>query len=79
MSIQHRSRSSHPPFLAITDEEMDGEEEDVLPAPRKGQTTSGKLISTETSAIHQVLWPHEHIFTPEGQHTTYESLSIVLL
>ena len=64
MRIEHQSRSSHPPFLAITGNEMDGKEEEVLPAPRKGQTTSGKLRSADTSAIHKVLWTHELIFTP---------------
>ena len=58
---------------------MDGEEEEWLRAHKKGQTTSGKLRSDDTSAIHKVLWPHELIFTPEGQPATYESLSTMVL
>ena len=49
----------------------------MLPAPRKGQTTLGKLRSADTSAIHQVMWPHELIFTPKGQPAAYESISIL--
>ena len=64
MRIKHRSRPSHPALLAITDDEMDGEEEVVLPASRKAQTTLGKVRSADASAIHQVMWPHELIFTP---------------
>ena len=75
--IKHRSRSFHSPLLAITDDEMDGEVGVVLSAPRKGQTTSAKLRSADTYAIHQVMWPHELIFTPEGEHAAYESLSIM--
>ena len=55
MRIKHRSRPSHPALLAITDDEMDGEEEVVLPVLMKGQTTLGKLRSADTSAIHQVM------------------------
>ena len=35
MHIEHRSRLSQPHLLALTDDEMDGEEEVVLPAPGK--------------------------------------------
>ena len=75
MRVKHRARSAHTPFLAITDDETDGEEEERIPAPRKGTTTSGKLRSADTSAIHQVMWPHKYVFTPEGQPTAYESQS----
>ena len=54
---EHRSKSSQPPLLAITNDDTDGEEEVVLPAPRKSQTTLCKLRSADTSAIHQVMWP----------------------
>ena len=56
---------------------MDGQDEGHLPAPRKAQTTLGKLRSADTSTIQKVLWPHELIFTPEGQPTAFESLSIM--
>ena len=76
MCIEHRSRSSHRLLLAITDDERDREEVVLLP-PRKGQTTLGKLRSADTSAIHQVMWPHELIFTAKVQPITYKSLSIM--
>ena len=46
------------------DDETDREEEVVVPASRKSQTTVGKLRSADMSAIHQVMCPHELIFTP---------------
>ena len=54
---------------------MDVDEEERMPSPRKAPTTSGKLRSTDTSAIHRVIRPHEYVFTPEGQPAAYESLS----
>ena len=54
---------------------MEGEDEERMPAPRKGTTTLGKLRSADTSAIHHVMWPHEYVFTPKGQLAAYESLS----
>ena len=64
MHVEHRARITQTPTLAITDDEMDAEEEG-MPVPRKGPTTSGKLRSADTSAIHRVIWPHEYVFTPE--------------
>ena len=64
MRVKHRAKSSHPPLQAITDDEMDVEEDVGLTAPRKGPTTSDKLRSADTSAIHRVMWPHEFVFTP---------------
>ena len=75
MWVEHQARSAHTPLLAITDDETEGEDEQWMPASRKGPTTSGKLKSADTSAIHRVTWPHEYVFTPEGQPTAYESLS----
>ena len=56
-------------------EEEEEEEEERMPKPRKGPTTSGNLRSADTSAINRVIWPHEYVFTPEGQPAAYESLS----
>ena len=67
MQVEHWVRSSHPSFLAITDDEMDGEEEEQLPVTRRSNITSGKLRSADTTAIKKVLWPHELVFTHEGQ------------
>ena len=55
MQVDHRARTAHNPMLAITDDEMDGEEEERMPAPRKGLTTSGKLRSADTSAMQRVI------------------------
>ena len=65
--------------MAITDNEMDMEEEERIPAPRIGPTTSGKLRSAHTSAFHRVIWPHEYVFTPEGQPAAYESLAMAFV
>ena len=75
MQFEHRARTAHTPALAISDNEMDGEEEGRMLATRGGSNTSGKLKSANTSAIHRVIWPHEYVFTPDGQPAAYESLS----
>ena len=64
MQVGQWIRSSHPSFLAITDDEMDGEEEEQLPATRRSNITSDKLISADKIASKKVLWPHELVFTP---------------
>ena len=46
-----------------------------MPATRRSNITSGKLRSADTTASKKVLWPHELVFTPDGEPTTYESLS----
>ena len=40
-----------------------------------GDPKSGKLRSADTTAVIQVLWPHELGFTPQGRPAIYESLS----
>ena len=73
--VEHRVRTAHIPALAITDDEADGEEEARPQAPRGAARTSGKLRSANTAAVHRVTWPHEYVYTPEGQPSEYESMS----
>ena len=68
-------RSSHPSFLATTDDELDREEEEQLNTTRRSNITSGKLRSADITSIKKVVWPHELVFTPKCQPTAYESLS----
>ena len=78
MRVEHRARTAHTPALAITDDEMDGEEEGNMLTTRGGSNTSGKLRSANTSAIQRVIWPHEYVFTPDGQSAAYESFPWIL-
>ena len=39
------------------------------------KTSSGKLRSANTAAIHKVIWPHEDVYTPKGQPSEYEIMS----
>ena len=73
--VEHRVRTAHLQELAITDDEADGEEEARPQAPRGAARTSGKLRSANTAAVHRVTWPHEYVYTPEGQPSEYESMS----
>ena len=61
--------------LANTDDELDGEEEEQPQATRRSQIAFGKLRTADTTGVKQVLWPHELVFTPEGRHAVYESMS----
>ena len=67
-------RLSHRSFLGITNDEIDGEEDEKLSSTRRANITSGKLRSADTTAIKKVLWPQWLVFTPNGQHATYECL-----
>ena len=51
LQVAQKMRSSHPSFLGITDDEMDGKEEEQLQTTRRSNITSGKLGSTDTTAI----------------------------
>ena len=73
--VKHQVRAAHVPALAITDDDADSEEEERPQAPRGATRTSGKLKSANTSAVHKVTWPHEYVYTPEGQPSEYECLS----
>ena len=72
--VAQRMRASYPSLLAATDDEPDGKEEEQ-PQPRRTQITSGKLRTMDTTAVKHVLWPHELVFTPDGQPAVYDSIS----
>ena len=69
----HYRRASYTAFLAPIDDEETGEEE-RQPQPRRGPgITFGKLRTVDTTAVKQVIWPHELVFTPDGQPATYQN------
>ena len=55
IQVEQWMMSSHLPFLAITDDETGGEEEEQHPATRTFNITSGKLRYADTTAIKKVL------------------------
>ena len=73
IQVEQQIRSSHR-HLAVTDDEINGEEEEQLPTTRRAQVTSGELRSADTTAIKKVLWPHELILMPKGQPAAYKNL-----
>ena len=72
--VKHRVSMAHVPALAVTDDEMDGEEEVRSQASRGATRTSGKLRSATTSVVHKV---SKSMYTPYGvpqnQHTPWLS------
>ena len=48
-------------------------------APRGGSHNSGKLRSANTAAVHKVIWPHEDVYTFDGQPSMYESMILLSL
>ena len=61
MLVEHRAGSAHLLFLAITDDEMGGEEEERMPAPRKGpanQPLRPHLSSVRIHSYFTVLQSH---------------------
>ena len=68
---------SYKPFKDHIDEEETGEEEKQPPPRRRPRIISGKLRTDETTAVNQVIWPHELVFTPDGQPVTYQNMSFM--
>ena len=64
-------RAPYPSFGAT----IDDEEEDQLQPRRRTKITSGKMRTTDTTAVKEVLCTHKLVLTPDGQPATYESLS----
>ena len=50
--VEHWLGTAHVPALAMTDDETDGEEEGRSLATRGATSTSGKLRSANTVAVH---------------------------
>ena len=73
--VEHRVCMAHHPALAITDNETAGEEEARPHTSRRAAGSSSKLRSANTAAMHTVIWPHEYMYTPEGQPSEHESMS----
>ena len=74
IQVAQQIRASYPSFLANTEDDPDGEEEEEqLQVTRRSKITSGKLRS-DTTAVKHVLWPHELVFTPKSQPMVYESM-----
>ena len=63
-----------PTSTAMADQTIIEEEEQPQPR-RRTKITSGKLRTMDTTAVKQVLWPHELVFTPDGQPAVYDSMS----
>ena len=74
-AVEQRVSAAPHTALAITNDETDGEEEPRSHTSKGATGSSGKLRSANTSAKHTVIWPHEYVYTPEGQPTDYESMS----
>ena len=80
LQVEHHRRASYTPFLApLADEEETGEEERQPDPRRRPRITFGKLRTADTTAVKQVIWPHELVFTPDGHPATYQNLSFMAL
>ena len=73
--VVHHMSASYSSFRAIINDESDVKEEAQPQLRRRTKLTSGKLRTMDTTAVKEVLWPHELVFTPDGQPAIYESLS----
>ena len=73
--VAQQMRESYPSFLANTNDELDGDEEEQPQVTRRYYITSGKLRTADTTAVKQVLWPNELVFTQEDRPAVYDSLS----
>ena len=75
LCVAHCIRAPCLSIWATTDHDSGGKEE-AQPHPRmRAKITSGRLRTADTPVRKQVLWPHELVFTPNGQLASYDSLS----
>ena len=77
LPVEHHRRASYTTFLAPTDDEVTREEERQPQSRRRPRITSGTLGTADTTTVQQVIWPHELVFTPDGQPATYHNLSFM--
>ena len=75
LRIAHHIRAHYASLWATTDDDSDRKEEGQ-PHPRRwAKITSGRLRTVDTTALKQVLWPNELVFTPDGQPASNDSMS----
>ena len=61
-----------------SDEKSDSEEERVAWKRRKTTIKSGKLCTTNSTVLKQIVWHHELVYGPSGKPTIYDKLSLAL-
>ena len=63
----------------ITDEDSPSDE-DASPVKRRRCTIkSGRLRTMDTHVVQHVKWPHERVFSSQGQASVYEEMSLALI
>ena len=63
--IAHCMRASYSSFRATIDDESGGKKEGQPQPRRKTKVISSKLRTMDATAVKQVLWPHELVFTSD--------------
>ena len=64
-------------FIPMDDETASGEE-GALPVSRKRGLKSGKVRTMDSIITRKVVWPHEVVFTTQGQPPVYSEMSLAL-
>ena len=75
--IASRLRGASALFIQ-TDEETASEDDQVAPIYRKRGLKLGNLHTADTVVTKRITWPHEVIYTSQGEPAIYEELSAVL-
>ena len=64
--------------VSSTDESSPKDEGAVSTHNHKKQLKPCKLRTADLLVVHRVLWPHELVYTAEGQPTVYDTISVAL-
>ena len=62
----------------LTDEGTASEDDETCHTQRRRGLKSGKVRTTDTLIIKRVKWPHEMVFTSQGQPPVYREMSLAL-
>ena len=60
------------------EDDSDSEEEQVLPKKRRIAIKSGKVHTTDTTVLKQIVWPHKLVYDLSGRPAAYDDLPLLL-
>ena len=73
----NRLRGVPAPFVH-TDEDNVSEDEPAAPTRRKQGLKSGNVQTADTLVTRKITWPHEVVYTSQGQLAVYDDMSVAL-
>ena len=67
-----------PTLYIVTDDDTASEDEEAPPTHMKWGLKSSKCRIADSLVTKQIVWPHEVVYTSQGQPAVYSELSVAL-